>query len=268
MLILLPPSEGKAPSPKRGHALDVDRLAQPELTATRELLTSALVELCSGDPDIARAALGLPPGLAGEVAVNRRLLSVPTRPAAEVYTGVLYEALGLASLPTGARRRAGRWLLVFSGLWGTLQLADRVPAYRLSPDANLPGLGTLASLWREPLAASMGTATAGGLVLDLRSTSYAAMWRPTGAVADRTVTIRVLQERVPGDAQSRMVVSHFNKATKGRLVRALLTAPQDPKTPKQLLNTLAALGYAAEPTPGPARKPGRPHEFDVVVTDL
>jgi cytoplasmic iron level regulating protein YaaA (DUF328/UPF0246 family) len=268
MLILLPPSEGKAPSPTRGRPLDLARLAQPALTQTRAQLASALVELCSGDPAAARAALGLSPGLAGELDVNRRLLTAPTRPAAELYTGVLYEALGLATLPPAARRRAGRWLLVFSGLWGALQLSDRVPAYRLSPDAALPGVGTLASVWREPLAAAMTEAAARGLVLDLRSTSYAALWRPTGSVADRTVTLRVLQERVPGDPASRAVVSHFNKATKGRLVRALLTSTHDPKTPHQLLRALDALGYAAEPTPGPTRKPGRPHEFDVVVTQL
>jgi uncharacterized protein len=268
MLILLPPSEGKAPSPARGRPLDLGRLAQPELTQARSQLTTALAELCAGDAVAARAALGLSPGLAGEVEVNRRLLTAPTRPAADLYTGVLYEALGLATLPTPARRRAGRWLLVFSGLWGALQLSDRVPAYRLSPDAALPGVGTLASVWREPLAAAMASAAARGLVLDLRSTSYAALWRPAGEVADRTVTLRVLQERVPGDPASRTVVSHFNKATKGRLVRALLTSPDDPKTPKQLLRTLDALGYAAEPTPGAVRKPGRPHEFDVVVTEL
>ncbi len=35
-------------------------------------------------------------------------------PAATVYSGVLYDALGLASLPPGARRRAIARLLVVS----------------------------------------------------------------------------------------------------------------------------------------------------------
>ena len=268
MLILLPPSEGKAPVPSRGRALDVAGLSFPELAQPRLTLVDALVALCSADPDRARDVLGLSPGLAGEVEVNRRLLTAPARPAADVYTGVLYEALGLDTLPVAARRRANRSLLVFSGLWGMLRVGDRIPPYRLSGDVVLPELGTLTAHWRDPLAAAMATVTATGLVLDLRSSSYAGLWRPSGAVADRTVTLRVLQERRPGDPTSRSVVSHFNKATKGRLVRDLLLSGADPKTPAQLLKTLATLGYVVEPTPGPSRKPGRAHPFDVVVADL
>jgi cytoplasmic iron level regulating protein YaaA (DUF328/UPF0246 family) len=132
----------------------------------------------------------------------------------------------------------------------------------------LPGVGTLTEHWRDPLAAAMASVTARGLVIDLRSTGYASLWRATGPAADRTVTVRVLQERRRGDPSSRTVVSHFNKATKGRLVRELLVSGADPRTPEQLLHTLAGLGYRAEPTPGPPRRPGRPHRLDLVVTEL
>ena len=267
MLVLLPPSEGKASAPAHGRALDLEALSFPELAGPRAQLLEALVELCSGDPQVARATLGLSPGLAAEMELNRRLTSTPTRPAGDLYTGVLYDALALGSLPTAARRRAGRWLLVFSGLWGVLRLTDRVPAYRLSPDVLVPGIGTLSTHWRGPIAAAMAPVTERGLVLDLRSTSYGPLWRPRGATADRTVTVRVLHERRPGDPGSRSVVSHFNKATKGRLVRALLVSGHDPKTPAQLMRSLSDLGYAAEQTPGPPRKPGRAHQVDVVVPD-
>lgn len=272
VLVLLPPSEGKAPAPRRGRALDVDALTFPDLAATRRRLLTALVELCSADPEVARGTLGLSPGLADEVTRNAALLRTPTRTAAELYTGVLYDTLGLASLPADARRRANRSLLIFSGLWGVLRLGDRVPAYRLSPDVVLPGLGTLASMWRAPLAAALDQATAEpagkGPVLDLRSTSYASLWRPSGAVAERTVTVRVLQERRPGDPGSRVVVSHFNKATKGRLVRSLLLSGAAPRKPAELLEVIRALGYVAEPTPAPARKAGRQHQLDIVVAEL
>ena len=268
MLVLLPPSEGKAPPPARGRALDLATLSFPGLTGPRARLLDALVSLCSGEAEAAQATLGLSPGLAGEVDANRQLLTAATRPAADLYTGVLYDALGLGSLPTTARRRAGRSILVFSGLWGVLRLSDRVPAYRLSANVVLPGVGTLTEHWRDPLAAAMASVTARGLVIDLRSTGYASLWRPTGAAADRTVTVRVLQERRRGDPSSRTVVSHFNKATKGRLVRELLVSGADPRTPEQLLRTLAGLAYRAEPTPGPPRRPGRPHRLDLVVTEL
>jgi cytoplasmic iron level regulating protein YaaA (DUF328/UPF0246 family) len=268
VLILLPPSEGKADAPARGRPLDLDRLSLPELTEPRQRLLAALVGLCEGDAELARETLGLSPGLAGEVGLDRRLLTSPTRPAADLYTGVLYDSLGLASLPVPARRRANRWLLVFSGLWGALRMGDRIPPYRLSADVVLPGLGTLAAYWREPLAAAMAGPARTGLVLDLRSTGYAALWRPDPEVADRTVTLRVVQEIRPGDPSSRTVVSHFNKATKGRLVRSLLLDGADPRTPAQLTRTLGRLGYVVEPTPGASHRPGRPHPLDVVVTQV
>ena len=267
MLVLLPPSQGKAAPARRGRPLDLPGLSFPELTVARSLLLDALVAVCSGHPEQARVTLGLSVGLAGEVELNRRLLTSATRTVADLYTGILYDALDLPSLPTQARRRAGRSLLVFSGLWGVLRPHDRVPAYRLSPEVRLPGIGTLNAHWRKPLAAALTSYTAGALVLDLRSTSYASMWRPAGGSADRTVTMRVLHEQRPGDPTSRAVVSHFNKATKGRLVRDLLVAGVDPRTPAALAATLADLGYTTEPGPGrPAA--GRPHQLDVVVRDL
>ncbi len=45
---------------------------------------------------------------------------------------------------------------------------------------------------------------------------------------------------------TRKVVSHFNKATKGRIVRALLEDGADPRTPAALAATLERLGWAVE----------------------
>jgi hypothetical protein len=49
-------------------------------------------------------------------------------------------------------------------------------------------------------------------------TMYAAFWRPPADLAPQVATVRVLHEH--NGAQGR--VSHFNKATKGRIVRAVL----------------------------------------------
>ncbi len=83
---------------------------------------------------------------------------------------------------------------------------------------KLPGLGALGAYWRAPMADVLPEAAGSGLVLDLRSAAYATAWKPKGEVAGRTATVRVLH------APTRKVVSHFNKATKGRIVRSLLTA--------------------------------------------
>jgi cytoplasmic iron level regulating protein YaaA (DUF328/UPF0246 family) len=265
VLVLLPPSEGKA-TVSRGAALDLGALSLPGLTAAREAALGELVELCSGDEEKAREVLGLSEGLRGEVAKNTELRTGPTRPAGEIYTGVLYDALDLASLSPAAKRRAARSLLVFSALWGAVGVKDRIPAYRCSGGVKLPGLGALAAHWRGPLAEVMPEAAGDGLVLDLRSSAYAAMWKPKGALAERTATVRVLHSTFVDGREKRTVVSHFNKATKGRIVRALLESGAAPRTPAALADTLRDLGHTVEA--GAPAKPGRPWQLDVVVTEI
>lgn len=264
MLVLLPPSEGKAASGAQA-PLALDALSLPELNPARSRVLAALVELSTGDQDRAAEVLGLSPGLRGELARNAALWTAGALPAGELYTGVLYDALELSTLSPEAFARARASLLVFSGLWGAVRIDDRIPPYRCSGGVKLPPLGALGSYWR-PLTAEVLPAVAGdGLVLDLRSAAYAALWRPSGAVAARTATVRVLHEREVGGVLKRSVVSHFNKATKGRLVRDLLEAGADPSTPAELAETLRDLKHTVEaPTPAP----GKPWALDVVVREL
>ncbi|MFF2211973.1 peroxide stress protein YaaA [Streptomyces antibioticus] len=259
MLVLLPPSEGKAAS-GRGAPLKPESLSLPGLAAAREAVLDELVELCAGDEDKAREVLGLSEGLRGEVGKNAVLRTAGARPAGEIYTGVLYDALGLASLDVAAKRRAARSLLVFSGLWGAVRVTDRIPSYRCSMGVRLPGLGALGAHWRAPMAAVLPEAAGDGLVLDLRSAAYAAAWKPKGGTAGRTATVRVLH------APTRKVVSHFNKATKGRIVRSLLTAGIAPKGPAELVEALRDLRYVVEAEP-PARA-GTAWSVDVLVDEV
>lgn len=259
MLVLLPPSEGKAPS-AGGAPLKLEGLSLPALNAAREAVIGELVELCAGDEDKAREVLGLSEGLRGEVAKNAELLTAGTRPAGQVYTGVLYDALDLATLETAAKQRAARSLLVFSGLWGAVRVTDRIPSYRCSMGVKLPGVGALGTYWRAPMAAALPEAAGGGLVLDLRSSAYTAAWKPRGEVAGRTATVRVLH------APTRKVVSHFNKATKGRIVRSLLSAGIAPKGPAELVEALRDLGYVVEVEP-PAGA-GKAWTLDVLVDEV
>ncbi|QMU68344.1 peroxide stress protein YaaA [Streptacidiphilus sp. P02-A3a] len=263
MLVLLPPSEGKA-APAAGAPLALDALSLPGLTEARERVLATLVELSAGDPDTAAAVLGLSPGLRGELARNAALRTAPALPAGQLYTGVLYDALGLADLTADARARAEASLLVFSGLWGAVRISDRIPAYRCSGGVKLPGLGALGGYWRGPLGRALPEA-ASGLVLDLRSSAYAALWKPVGEVAGRTVTVRVLHERLVGGVVKRSVVSHFNKATKGRLLRDLLEAGAEPQSPAELVEALRELKYTVEAA---APAAGKPWALDVVVAEL
>ncbi|TDE13504.1 peroxide stress protein YaaA [Jiangella asiatica] len=266
MLILLPPSEGKA-APASGPPVDLDALSFPELTGERVDLLGALVRLCGTDPTTAATVLGLGPKQVDDIAHNAVLPQVPAAPAREIYAGILYDALGLRSLRGAPARRAEASLLVTSGLWGLLRPSDVIPAYRLGGGVSLPGVGPLAAYWRRPLAKSVPAAAGDGLVVDLRSSTYAAFWRPSGEVADRTVVVRILHEH----AGRRTVVSHHNKATKGRLVRRLLddgraTGARGPRNPDALAHTLARHGWTVE-LAAPSR-PGRPGTLDVVVTEV
>ncbi|MEU6847063.1 peroxide stress protein YaaA [Streptomyces sp. NPDC046716] len=259
MLVLLPPSEGKAAS-GRGAPLKPEGLSLPGLAEARATVLDELVELCAGDEEKAREVLGLSEGLRGEVAKNAGLRTAGARPAGEIYTGVLYDALDLASLDAAAKKRAARSLLVFSGLWGAVRVTDRIPSYRCSMGVKLPGLGALGTYWKAPMAEVLPEAAGDGLVLDLRSAAYAAAWKPKGGLAERTAGVRVLH------APTRKVVSHFNKATKGRIVRALLESGAAPAGPAELVDVLRRLGYTVE-VEEPA-KPGRAWSLDVLVDEI
>lgn len=258
MLILLPPSEGKA-TPARGARLDLAALSSPELAEARIRVIETLAKL-STDPDEAARVLGLGPTQRDLVALNARLADSPTARADRIYTGVLYDALGLPTLPAAAKRRASARIGIVSSVFGLVRPGDRIPPYRLSGGVSLPGLGPVAGLWRGALGPAIAERLGGGLLVDLRSSTYAAFWRPAPALAPRVATVRVLHEK---DGR-RQVVSHFNKATKGRLVRDLLLAGADPRTPVALAAALSDLGWQVEEG-GPGRAGTR---LDVVVREL
>ncbi len=259
MLILLPPSEGKF-APRRGKPLRFEALNFPELTEARIAVVASLVELCASDPEKAATTLSLGPTQADLVARNAALLRLPAARADRIYTGVLYDALGLDTVDAAARRRATRWLAMMSSAFGVVRPSDPIPAYRLSGDTHLPGIGTISSYWRDHLDVALTPAAGNGLVIDLRSSMYAGFWRPSGAVGPKVATLRVLHEV----GAVRKVVSHFNKATKGRIVRALLEDGGRPRTPAALAEHLTELGWTVEVgDPKPADQ-----QLDVIVHEI
>lgn len=141
-------------------------------------------------------------------AVDPGLRTAPAIPAAELYTGVLFTALGLADLPWDR-------VLIASALWGVVRPGDRIPAYRLDMSAKVAGIGGLAAYWREPLRAALPDR---GLVLDLRSGSYAAAWRPRRATH---LVVRGFTEAPDG---RRTVITHMAKRVRGEVARLVLLA--------------------------------------------
>jgi cytoplasmic iron level regulating protein YaaA (DUF328/UPF0246 family) len=246
MLILLPPSEGKATSGE-GPRLDLGTLTLPELTGARERVMAALADLCSGPEETALETLGISARQADALKRNLDLATAPTLRAADLYTGVLYDRLGLPDIPDAR-------VLIFSGLWGAVGPADRLPPYRLSMGVKLPPLGGLAAYWRREAAASLDELTGGQLLVDCRSSTYAAAYAPGTGVA-----VRVLRERTVDGVARRTVVSHMAKATRGDIARSLLLEGVDAATPEELVSALRDLGHTVE-------LPER-HVLNVVVRD-
>lgn len=223
--ILLPPSESKAVRP-RGAALDWDGLSHPELTGARQQVAQA-VTWVSQQSDAA-ARLGVSPNLADEIARNTRLLDAPTLPASLMYTGVLYDAAKLTELTGADKTRANRRVLISSGLYGVVRPNDRLAPYRLSMGVNLPDVGPLASFWKQHLAPVLEAECAGGLIVDCRSSTYAASWTPAADLTASWVHIRV-----PG-------ATHMAKHTRGLVTNVLVRQKKAPTRPAKLADVLGA----------------------------
>lgn len=182
MLFLLPPSEGKT-APSKGRPLDLARLSFPSLTAERErLLTPALRQ-------------------------------APALPARDIYTGVLYAALDLPSLPAAIQRR----FVIISAQYGAVRPGDRIATYKREIDAKR---------WRPLLESELAKAAGRDVILDCRSATYVAAWRPRGALAERTAHVAVVREA----AGKRTVVSHDAKKTRGEVARFVAETGETPTT--------------------------------------
>jgi cytoplasmic iron level regulating protein YaaA (DUF328/UPF0246 family) len=205
VLVLLPPSRGKA-SPSHGRRIGLSTLVYPRLRSSRERLLEAV------DPSLRTA---------------------PAIPAAELYTGVLFVALGLADL---------RWddVLISSALWGVVAPGDRIPSYRLEMTDRPSGIGALAAYWREPLRAALPDR---GLVLDLRSGAYAAAWKPHQATH---LAVRGFTEAPDG---RRTVITHMAKRVRGQVARLVIQAGGADR-PEEVAEIAVAAGLRVELSEG------------------
>jgi cytoplasmic iron level regulating protein YaaA (DUF328/UPF0246 family) len=211
MLVLLPPSEGKS-HPEASEPVDLGSLAFAEqLREQREGVLDAL------DPQLREA---------------------PAGPAAEVYTGVLFQRLELPKLPAKARRR----VLIASALWGVVGPDDRIPYYKLPPKEKLKGIGPLAKYWRPALAEALPDEE-GELIVDMRSGAYSTMWKPKHA------TLLAVRAFTESDGE-RKAVSHMAKTVRGDVAQALLQAKKAPADPEGAAAIAESAGFTVELSDG------------------
>ncbi|UDY35668.1 YaaA family protein [Dermatobacter hominis] len=223
-LILIPPSEGKAPGgggpPWTPGTMAVD------LDHRRERVMAALRSAMRRNAAERGRLLGVKgEALAAATEANRSIATSPTMPAAERFTGVLYDALSLSTLAADARARADGSLLVLSGVFGLVAPSDPIPDHKLKMSVSIGRLGKLSTWWRDAVSAELAERAAGRTVWNLLPNEHAAAVALAG-VAQTTVTFLE-----PGRDGQLVAVAHWNKLLKGSLVRHLLeqpgTAPDD-----------------------------------------
>ena len=216
-VILLPPSEGKAEGGAvRSTWTPNSGVFGPELGDMRQQVVSALGKAKGGDA----ALLGVSGRHLERARIaNRSLIGAPALPAAERYTGVVWDHLGLASLTAARRAKALPRIIVPSGLLGVVTAADPVPDYRLKMGSRFtPFGGTMAKWWRDAVSSAINSYARGCVVIDMLPAEHRAAYVSDPELVRNHVIVDLVTPQ--GKAGG-----HDAKAAKGALARHLLTSP-------------------------------------------
>jgi cytoplasmic iron level regulating protein YaaA (DUF328/UPF0246 family) len=212
LVVLLPPSEGKAPGGD-GPGWAPEDGAFGELAPQRIRVHNALKRARGGTAK----ALGATGALLRDAKdANLAAIGGPTLPAHQRFTGVVWGHLDPPTLPAPARRRAQAGVIVLSALTGLTAWDDPVPDFRLKLSASLPPVRNLATFWRPTLSAVLNERLAGHTVVDLLPNEHRAAWTPETDRYDLRRPALLHRDGKPA--------GHGGKAAKGLLARALLTS--------------------------------------------
>ena len=143
-------------------------------------------------------------------------------PAVQVYTGVLYAALGWDRLNKAQQKIGQSSIAIISAKYGVLRPMDPIAPYK-------------EKINNKKMAAQVAGALDGAeteLIIDCRSSTYQTVWQSPFAI---TVEVKVFT-RVAGDKK---VITHMSKKTRGEVTHKVLTASQIPKTPEELQKIVA-----------------------------
>ena len=210
MKILFSPSEAKL-SGGSGAALHADGMLFPELFDLRKTIIDAYTDYIRHADDAALQKL-LGVKKADELSRVRSLdlYRDPTMKAIRRYSGVAYEYLDYKTLPEPAQRCLDENLIIFSNLFGPILARDMIPWYKLKQGEKLGDLA-IEKYYAEHFTPTLDAFLDGEFIIDLRAGFYFKFYK----LKQPYITLKFIKNG--------KVVSHWAKAYRGMVVRALAT---------------------------------------------
>ncbi len=142
----------------------------------------------------------------------------PTPGAAiQVYTGVLYAALGWSTLSKAQQKLAQASIIIISAKYGALHLLDPIEPYKEK----------IVNKEMAPKVAAVLDAISTELIIDCRSSTYQTVWQ---SPVEKTVEVKVFTT-VDGEKK---VITHMSKKTRGEVTRHLIENGETIRNPDQL----------------------------------
>ena len=138
-------------------------------------------------------------------------------PAIQVYTGVLYAALGWDRLNKAQQKIGQTSIAIISAKYGVVRPMDPIAPYKEKID-------------NKKMAAQVAQALDGAeteLIIDCRSSTYQTVWQSPVAI---TVEIKVFT-KVDG---AKKVITHMSKKTRGEVTHNILKSTKVPTNPYEL----------------------------------
>ena len=174
--------------------------------------------------------MSVSPALCGPILTPMLILLPPSEkkaaepgPAITVYTGVLYQGLGWATLGESGQNRAQISIAIISAKYGSLKCLDLIEPYKEKIDV---------AQMRTPITKALDAIEA-DLIIDCRSSTYQSVWTPP---AEKCVEIKVFS-KVDG---VKKVITHMSKKTRGEVTRLLLLSKIVPTNAHELAEIVSA----------------------------
>jgi len=158
-------------------------------------------------------------------------------PAIQVYTGVLYAALGWNTLTNPQQKLGQSCIAIISAKYAVVRPLDPIKPYK-------------EKIKNKKMAAQVAQALDGAeseLIIDCRSSTYQTVWQSPVAI---TVEIKVFT-KVDG---VKKVITHMSKKTRGEVVRHILKSSKVLRNPQEL-EELVSQNFECELLEGKKKEP-------------